>query len=88
MANRSRAYSGWQVLLLLLIIGGIIGGWIGEAVVGLWPALGILGKVQSVGVPEFTLNLRVFSFTLGFMLHINFFTILGFVLSYLVYKRL
>ena len=67
MANRSHAYPGWQVLLLLLVI---------------------LGKVQSVGIPDFTLNLQVFSLTFGFMLHISFFTLLGFVLSYLVYKRL
>lgn len=88
MVNKSHAYPGWQVLLLLLVVGGIIGGWIGDAVIGLWPALGILGKVQSVGIPEFSLNLKVFSFTFGFMLHINLFTILGFILSYLVYKRL
>ena len=88
MANRSHAYPGWQVLLLLLIVGGIIGGWLGDFIVGLWPALGILGKVQSVGIPDVTLNLQVFSLTFGFMLHISFFTLLGFVLSYLVYKRL
>lgn len=88
MTNRSHAYPGWQVLLLLLIVGGIIGGWIGDLVVGLWPALGVLGKVQSVGIPDFTLNLQVFSLTFGFMLHISFFTLLGFILSYLVYKRL
>ena len=88
MVNRSHAYPGWQVLLLLLVVGGIIGGWLGDFIVGLWPALGILGKTQSVGIPDFTLNLQVFSLTFGFMLHISFFTLLGFVLSYLVYKRL
>lgn len=88
MANKSHAYPGWQVLLLLLLVGGIIGGWIGDAVIRLWPELGILGKVQSVGISGFSLNLKVFSFTFGFMLHVSFFTILGLILSYLVYKRL
>ena len=88
MANRSHAYPGWQVLLLLLVVGGIIGGWLGDFIVDLCPALGILGKVQSVGIPDFTLNLQVFSLTFGFMLHISLFTLLGFVISYLVYKRL
>ncbi|MGS0765278.1 DUF4321 domain-containing protein [Syntrophomonas curvata] len=88
MTGKSHAYPGWQVLLLLLIVGGIIGGWIGDAVTGIWPVLGGLGKVQSVGIPQFNLNLKVFSLSFGFMLHISFFTILGFILSYLVYKRL
>jgi len=88
MVNRSRSYLDWKILLLFLVFGGIIGGWIGEAVVKLWPALSNLGQMQSVGLPNFTLDLEVFTLTFGFMLHINFFTILGFALAYFIYRRL
>lgn len=88
MANRTRTYPGWQILLVLLVVGGIIGGGIGEFLVKVWPLMSILGQVKSVGIPEFTINLQVFSFTFGFMLHISIFTILGFLLAYLVYKKL
>lgn len=88
MTGKYHVSPGWQILLLLLIVGGIIGGWIGDAVTGVWPVLGELGKVQSVGIPRFNIDLKVFSLSFGFMLHISFFTILGFILSYLVYRRL
>lgn len=88
LTNRSRTYPGWQLLLLLLALGGIIGGWIGDAIIKLWPDLSILGRVQSVGLPTFTMDLHVFTLSFGFMLNINFFTILGFVLAWLFFKRL
>jgi len=86
--NVSRAYPGWQLLLLLLVMGGIIGSYLGEALIKLWPALKMLGKIQSIGVPRFTIDLNVFTFTFGFLMNISFFTLLGFVLAYLVYRRM
>ena len=86
--SRSRTYPGWQWLLLLLVLGGIIGGWLGDAIVRLWPALSILGKVLSVGLPTFTMDLHVFSLSFGFMFNINFFTIVGFFIAWFLYKRL
>ena len=53
-----------------------------------WPALALLGRIQSVGLPTFTMDLHVFTLSFGFMLNINFFTILGFVLAWLFYRRL
>ncbi len=88
MPSRARTYPGWQMLLLLIVMGGIIGSWIGDAVVRLWPALGILGNVQSVGLPTMTMDLHVFSLSFGFMLNINFFSILGFILAWVFFKRL
>ncbi len=85
---RTRAYPGWQILLILLVLGGIIGGWIGDAMVKLWPALSVFGQNQSIGLPNFNLDLQVFTLNFGFMLHINLFTILGFVIAYFVFKRL
>lgn len=88
MAGRSRTYPGWQMLLLLVALGGIIGGWIGDAIVKVWPGLGLLGNVQSVGLPTFTMDLHVLTLSFGFMLHINFFSILGFVVAWIFYQRL
>lgn len=88
MASRSHSYLSWQVLLLLLILGGIVGGWIGNAIINLWPALNILGVEQNIGIPDFTLDLKVFTFTFGFMLNINLFTLIGFVIAYILYRRL
>jgi len=72
----------------MLIFGGIIGGWIGEFLLDMWPGLGILGNVQSVGLPNFMLNLGVFTLNFGFMLHVSFFSLLGFVLAYVVYRKM
>ncbi|HZK44153.1 MAG TPA: DUF4321 domain-containing protein [Syntrophomonadaceae bacterium] len=86
--SKSRTYPGWQFLLLLLVLGGIIGGWIGEAMVKLWPSISELGRTQSIGLPTITLDLKVLTFNFGFMLHINLFTIIGFIVAYLIFKRL
>jgi hypothetical protein len=88
VASRTRTYPGWQLLLLLLALGGIIGGWIGDAILKIWPGLGLLGNILSVGLPTFTMDLHVFSLSFGFMLHINFFSILGFILAWVLYRRL
>jgi hypothetical protein len=79
---------GWPVLLMLLVLGGIIGGWIGQTLTNVWPSLVILGRAQSLGIPSFTLDLQVFTVSFGFMLHISAFTLIGFVLAYLVYRRM
>ncbi|QGU00052.1 hypothetical protein SYNTR_1458 [Candidatus Syntrophocurvum alkaliphilum] len=86
MGGRSR--TSWQILLLLLAIGGIVGGFIGDAIVKLWPQMNILGNAQSVGLPPFTMDLQVFTLTFGFMLHINIFTIIGFILAFLAFRKL
>lgn len=88
MTSRTRTYPGWQILILLLVLGGIIGSWIGDAIVTLWPAANILGNTQSVGIPGFSLDLGVINFSFGFMMHINLLTIIGFMVAYMVYKRL
>ena len=88
MANRSRTYPGWQLLLLLLALGGIIGGWIGDAILKVWPSMGLLGNIMSVGLPTFTMDLHVFTLSFGFMFNINFFSILGFIMAWIFYKRL
>ena len=57
---------GWPVLLVLLVLGGIIGGWIGQALTKVWPSLAALGSTQSLGIPNFTADLGVFTISFGF----------------------
>lgn len=88
MAGRSRLQPGWQMLTLLLILGGIIGSFIGDAIVKTWPAGQVLGRMQNLGFAPFTLDLKVFSLTLGMMFNVSLFTLLGFLIAYVLYRKL
>ncbi len=88
MASRGRLQPGWQILALLLILGGIIGSFIGDAIVKTWPAGQVLGRMQNLGFAPFTLDLKVFSLTLGLMFHVSIFTLLGFLIAYVLYRKL
>jgi len=88
VAGRSRTQPGWQILVLLLILGGIIGTYIGDAIVKTWPAGQVLGRMQNLGFAPFTLDLKVFSLTLGLMFHVSIFTLLGFLVAYALYRKL
>ena len=88
MASRSKINPGWKILILLLILGGIIGSFIGDAIVKTWPAGQVLGRMQNLGFAPFTLDLKVFSLTLGLMFHVSIFTLLGFIIAYALYRKL
>jgi hypothetical protein len=79
--------SAW-VLIILLIIGGIIGSWLGLVVGRAWPELALFNQTEVVGLPPTTLDLQVLSMTFGFVLRLNLFTVVGFILAYLVYRKL
>lgn len=87
MAKTGRNNS-WILLLGLLIIGGIIGNWMGDALIRVCPSLTFLAKSQSIGISPLTLNLSVFTMIFGLSFQINFFSILGFVLAYYIYRRI
>lgn len=87
MAKTSRSNNViW--LLGLFIIGGIIGNCIGDALIRVCPMLAFLAKQQSIGISPTTLSLNVFTVTFGFSFQINFFSILGFILAYYIYRRI
>jgi len=88
VASRSKINPGWKILILLLILGGIIGSFIGDAIVKTWPAGQVLGRMQNLGFAPFTLDLKVFSLTLGLMFHVSIFTLLGFIIAYALYRKL
>ncbi|MCR4400785.1 MAG: DUF4321 domain-containing protein [Syntrophomonadaceae bacterium] len=76
------------MLLLLVLVGGIVGGWIGTALVRALPGLAALARSQAVGIPAFMVDLKVCTLQFGFMLKVNAFSILGFFLGYAAYRRL
>lgn len=84
-----RAFEGnvW-ILFILLIIGGIIGSWLGIVLVKIWPEFTLLNQMEVVGLPPTTLDMQVLSITFGFALRLNILTVLGFILSYIIYRKL
>jgi hypothetical protein len=54
--SKGRSYPGWQIFILLLVLGGIIGGWIGDATQSLWPTAKLWASSRSVGIPNFSLD--------------------------------
>lgn len=81
-----RRRAGWPVLLLLLLAGAVGGTVVGEAVSSSIP---VLARSISIGVePPIGVDLSVLRLTFGFSLRINVLSVLGMVLSIMVYRRL
>ncbi|MBI5407570.1 MAG: DUF4321 domain-containing protein [Nitrospirae bacterium] len=78
------------LLLLLILIGASLGGVLGEILKAISPE-GPLRNIFSTGfqlglTPPVTLDLRIFSFTIGFTLRANLLTLLGSILGIYIYK--
>ncbi|NPV29296.1 MAG: DUF4321 domain-containing protein [Firmicutes bacterium] len=85
-----RGYGNYRspwLLVILLILGGIFGSLIGEAL-GAIPALAILREGRSIGLPVNTLDLEVLALTLGFTIKVNLISLLGFIAAFFVYRHL
>ncbi|WP_372998191.1 DUF4321 domain-containing protein [Lutispora sp.] len=81
---RNQKGNGW-ILLLILLCGIIIGGFIGEVLGNLIP---ILKYGYSLGVSPHTYDLRILKLTFGLSININMFSILGIIISIIIYRRL
>lgn len=81
---RNTRRNGW-VLLLVLLCGIIIGGFIGEVLGNLIP---VLKYGYSLGVSPHTYDLRILKLTFGLSFDINMFSILGIIISIIIYRRL
>lgn len=81
---RNTRRNGW-LLLLILLCGIVIGGFIGEALGNLIPALKF---GYNLGVSPHTYDLRVAKLTFGLTFSINMFSILGIIVSILVFRKL
>ncbi len=80
------------VLLAIVILGGLIGSVLGEVIGTLLPG-GVLERLLSRGVspglnPPFTLDLKVIVLTIGFSVKVTVASVLGMLLSVVIWKRL
>ena len=76
--------------LAVIVIGGLVGSIVGE-IFGLLLPTGVIHNIFVKGLNmqlgPATLNLVVFSITLGFGLKLNFCGLLGIALALLIYKK-
>ncbi|NPV90183.1 MAG: DUF4321 domain-containing protein [Firmicutes bacterium] len=79
---------GVGILIVLLLAGSIIGGWLGAYLGRAFPAVHLLQQTEALGLtPPTTLDLGVLTFTIGFGLRLNIMSLVGMAAGYLVYKR-
>jgi len=81
---RNTGKSGW-ILLLILLCGIVIGGFIGEVLGNFLP---ILKYGYSIGVSPHTYDFRILKLTFGLTFNINMFSILGIIISIIIFRRL
>lgn len=81
---RTKNGNPWLLLLLLLVglvIGGVIGDIFKESVK--W-----LGYSKAIGISPVTLDLNVIKLTFGFTMSINLASIIGIVIAIIIFSRL
>ena len=81
---KSSTYASVWVLVLLLIIGGLTGSVIGNA---LAPVIPWFKTIGSIGLKPATLDLQFLSLTFGLTMALNPLTVVGFIAAYFVYRR-
>jgi len=81
---RNQRANGW-ILLLVLLCGIVVGGFIGEVLGNLIP---VLKYGYSLGVSPHTYDLRILKLTFGLSFNINMFSILGIIISIIIYRKL
>ena len=86
MARRIR--SPWWVLVVVVVLGGILGSVIAEALVG-YPLVSFLSRDIRFGVdPPFTLSLPILSFTIGATIRLNLAILVGIVIAIWVLRMM
>ena len=86
--SSSRTYPGWPILVVVLLVGALLGSWLGELLIGLIPALADVGQVYVIGIPHFTMDWQVLSFSFGLTIRVGLFTLLGIVGAYFAYRKM
>ncbi|MCG8538908.1 MAG: DUF4321 domain-containing protein [Clostridia bacterium] len=81
---RVRHRNPW-LLLILLLVGLVIGGVIGDI---FRDSVRWLGHSETIGINPVTLDLNVIKLTLGFTMSINLASIIGIVISIIIFSRL
>jgi riboflavin transporter FmnP len=87
MKGYGQHYRSAWLLVILLILGGIVGGLIGQALSSIHH-LAFLNQGPGIGLPATTLNLDFLTLTFGFTFKVNPVSILGFIVAFIIYLRL
>ena len=84
--------SPW-ILVTCVIVGGLLGGLLGEILLAIFPHSGIIQNVFTQAVhpgldPPVTIDLWLLKVTVGFTLKMNLLTFIGILLGVFVYKQI
>ncbi|WP_040210706.1 DUF4321 domain-containing protein [Clostridium polynesiense] len=84
MSTSNKSFS----LIIFIILGAISGSILGEFLGSYFPSLKILSTIYSIGTkaPLFV-DLKVMTLTLGMTVNLNVMTIIGVILSIILYKK-
>ncbi|HAG07491.1 MAG: Uncharacterized protein XD69_0083 [Clostridia bacterium 62_21] len=85
MAKFQRNPKNPWVLVILLLLGGLAGSAVGQLFAPTWR---FLGPVLRTGLGLAELDLHFLKLTFGFSVNIGVLTLLGFILGYLLYRRI
>jgi hypothetical protein len=85
----TRPVKGAVYLVLLLLICGLAGGAIGEALGQNIKALFFLKNYMSIGMTKpLTLDLNLISLTFVINFHVNILSLIGMVIGFFIYKKM
>ena len=88
MRSGRRVRNPWWMLVVVVSLGAILGIVIGEALVG-YPVLAFLSRDLHVGGdPPFTVDLKFFTFTLGFTFRLNLAVPIGIIIAIWIFRLL
>jgi hypothetical protein len=79
------------MFIFFILAGGLLGGVLGE-ILRVFSPEGVISDLFLTGFdpgidPPFTLNLQLFTVTVGFTIRINLLTLLGMILGIYIYKQ-
>ena len=81
---RSKNRNPW-VLLLLVLVGLVIGGVLGEILKDYIP---LIGYSKSIGFDPTLIDLSIIKFTIGLKLSINLASVIGLIISIFIYNKI
>ena len=78
----------WWILIVVVIAGAMLGSVVADAL-GQFTYLAPLGHSVAVGIdPPVTVDLRVLTVTLGFVVRLNLATVLGIIAAVVIFRLL
>lgn len=84
-----RVVRGSGYLILLILLCGLAGGALGEAIGQNFKNFAFLKHYTAIGMNSpVTINLKLISLTFGISFNINILSILGMIFGYFIYKKM